>query len=379
MGVDIGTYRCRIGQCWQRNGTQVVQITITCNFTGSLKMIGSVIFIGTLLIMAGIEPNPGPLPDEKSMAGMEPKPGPLPDKASNTGIDQNPDPIRDEKIMAGIEPNTGPLPDEKNISMQQSDSTKQGQEQNHQSQQLDRTVAGGSDFLICFQKIWIENIYPETSHEELTNFIKINTTQDVSSLVFEEMYKETAIVSFENMIESKKDKDDFAGCTICFWNKKNVFNEELLVLYFANNRQTGGGPNFVEIDETTAETVLKKTTHNLFDVKIHISLYVAGLNEDKNKIRIENIDPKIDEELLINFIEARTKTDVSDIRILKDKEIAILTLKDDIDFQVMKTQIESRKLKGRILACKPETNIPESFGKSELSKITVKLLNVLPK
>lgn len=66
MGVDIGTYRSRIGHFRQGYGLQVVQILVTCNFTGSLKMIGSVVFIGTLLLMAGIEPNPGPLPAKKS-------------------------------------------------------------------------------------------------------------------------------------------------------------------------------------------------------------------------------------------------------------------------------------------------------------------------
>jgi hypothetical protein len=61
MGVDIQTYRGRIG-CFSRNfGTDVLTFQYIVNFTRGLKTIGAVVFIGILLLLAGIEQNPGPI------------------------------------------------------------------------------------------------------------------------------------------------------------------------------------------------------------------------------------------------------------------------------------------------------------------------------
>jgi hypothetical protein len=61
MGVDIQTYRGRIG-CFSRNfGTDVIIVQFTVNCTRGIKTIGAVVFIGILLLLAGIEQNPGPI------------------------------------------------------------------------------------------------------------------------------------------------------------------------------------------------------------------------------------------------------------------------------------------------------------------------------
>ncbi|XP_052783616.1 interferon-induced very large GTPase 1-like isoform X2 [Mya arenaria] len=60
MGVDIETYRGRIG-CFKGSiGCDVVTIPCNVNFSSGMKTIGAVVFIGLLLIIGGIEPNPGP-------------------------------------------------------------------------------------------------------------------------------------------------------------------------------------------------------------------------------------------------------------------------------------------------------------------------------
>jgi hypothetical protein len=63
MGVDLTTYRARIGTFRHSVGVDVLTIVCCVNFTGGLKTIGSVLFIELLLIIAGIEQNPGPKED----------------------------------------------------------------------------------------------------------------------------------------------------------------------------------------------------------------------------------------------------------------------------------------------------------------------------
>ncbi|XP_060581706.1 uncharacterized protein LOC132738255 [Ruditapes philippinarum] len=66
MGVDIQTYRGRIG-CFSRNlGTDVITVQYIVDFTRGLKTIGTVVFIGILLLLAGIEQNPGPISESTS-------------------------------------------------------------------------------------------------------------------------------------------------------------------------------------------------------------------------------------------------------------------------------------------------------------------------
>ncbi|XP_045168672.2 interferon-induced very large GTPase 1-like isoform X2 [Mercenaria mercenaria] len=60
MGVDIETYRGRIGTFKFAFGTDVVTVERLINFSQCLKTVGSLAFIGLLLVMAGIESNPGP-------------------------------------------------------------------------------------------------------------------------------------------------------------------------------------------------------------------------------------------------------------------------------------------------------------------------------
>lgn len=60
MGVDLATYRATIGTFRHSVGVDVVTVECYVNFTAALKTIGSVLFIGILLMIAGIEPNPGP-------------------------------------------------------------------------------------------------------------------------------------------------------------------------------------------------------------------------------------------------------------------------------------------------------------------------------
>ncbi|XP_053390073.1 uncharacterized protein LOC128552998 [Mercenaria mercenaria] len=61
MGVDIQTYRAKIGTFRHSCGVDVVTLVLVVNFSHGLKAVGSVLFIGLLLMMAGIEPNPGPI------------------------------------------------------------------------------------------------------------------------------------------------------------------------------------------------------------------------------------------------------------------------------------------------------------------------------
>ncbi|WAR06942.1 TRPM3-like protein, partial [Mya arenaria] len=69
MGVDIETYRGRIGGFKGSIGCDVVTVPCNVNFSSGMNAFGAVVFIGLLLIMGGIEPNPGPpqkdtLPEE---------------------------------------------------------------------------------------------------------------------------------------------------------------------------------------------------------------------------------------------------------------------------------------------------------------------------
>lgn len=63
MGVDLQTYRAKIGTFRHSVGTDVLTIVCYVNFSGGLKSVGSVVFIGILLLIAGIESNPGPKDD----------------------------------------------------------------------------------------------------------------------------------------------------------------------------------------------------------------------------------------------------------------------------------------------------------------------------
>ncbi|XP_053388865.1 uncharacterized protein LOC128551932 [Mercenaria mercenaria] len=60
MGVDLETYRGRIGTYRHSCGQDVITVTCVINFSNGLKTIGAVLFIGVLLLIAGIESNPGP-------------------------------------------------------------------------------------------------------------------------------------------------------------------------------------------------------------------------------------------------------------------------------------------------------------------------------
>ncbi|XP_052811136.1 uncharacterized protein LOC128238876 [Mya arenaria] len=60
MGVDIETYRGRIGGFKGSIGCDVVTVPCNVNFSSGMNAFGAVVFIGLLLIMGGIEPNPGP-------------------------------------------------------------------------------------------------------------------------------------------------------------------------------------------------------------------------------------------------------------------------------------------------------------------------------
>ncbi|XP_053403098.1 uncharacterized protein LOC123554339 [Mercenaria mercenaria] len=68
MGVDIETYRGRIGTFKFASGVDVIILQCTLNFSGCLKAVGSLVFIGILLFMAGIEQNPGPTEQGNSSA-----------------------------------------------------------------------------------------------------------------------------------------------------------------------------------------------------------------------------------------------------------------------------------------------------------------------
>ncbi|XP_060588547.1 interferon-induced very large GTPase 1-like, partial [Ruditapes philippinarum] len=65
MGVDIQTYRCRIGTFRSLQGFDVKTLSCCVNYSRGLKIVGSVAFIGILLLIAGVESNPGPLTTEK--------------------------------------------------------------------------------------------------------------------------------------------------------------------------------------------------------------------------------------------------------------------------------------------------------------------------
>ncbi|XP_060580808.1 interferon-induced very large GTPase 1-like [Ruditapes philippinarum] len=74
MGVDLQTYRGRIGTFKCTFSKDVVKSQCHIYFSDSIKCIGSFIFVGLLLVMAGIESNPGPwtivpddLPETKSV------------------------------------------------------------------------------------------------------------------------------------------------------------------------------------------------------------------------------------------------------------------------------------------------------------------------
>ena len=60
MGVDIQTYRARIGTYVHAKTGFVIKNTAAENLGDGLKTVGCFLFIGILLIMAGIESNPGP-------------------------------------------------------------------------------------------------------------------------------------------------------------------------------------------------------------------------------------------------------------------------------------------------------------------------------
>ena len=60
MGVDLQTYRARIGNYANSKTCIVISNTTAVNLNDGLKNVGCFLFIGILLIMAGIEPNPGP-------------------------------------------------------------------------------------------------------------------------------------------------------------------------------------------------------------------------------------------------------------------------------------------------------------------------------
>lgn len=67
MGVDIGTYRSRIGAFRHGHGNDVVLVKLHVNYNEGVKTIGAVAFVGLLLIMAGIEANPGPIDNSFGM------------------------------------------------------------------------------------------------------------------------------------------------------------------------------------------------------------------------------------------------------------------------------------------------------------------------
>ncbi|XP_053388838.1 uncharacterized protein LOC128551908 [Mercenaria mercenaria] len=73
MGVDIQTYRAKIGTFRHSSGADVVTLVLVVNFSQGLKAIGSVLFIGILLMMAGIESNPGPTESENTYQKKEMK------------------------------------------------------------------------------------------------------------------------------------------------------------------------------------------------------------------------------------------------------------------------------------------------------------------
>ncbi|XP_060573685.1 interferon-induced very large GTPase 1-like [Ruditapes philippinarum] len=62
MGVDIQTYRARIGTYSHFRGSDVTTVP---NISDELKTVGCVLFIGILLMIAGIELNPGPKEEER--------------------------------------------------------------------------------------------------------------------------------------------------------------------------------------------------------------------------------------------------------------------------------------------------------------------------
>ncbi|XP_053398425.1 uncharacterized protein LOC123556853 isoform X2 [Mercenaria mercenaria] len=67
MGVDTETYRGRIGIFKFASGVDVIILQCTLNFSGCLKAVGSLVFIGILLFMAGIEQNPGPTEQDEEV------------------------------------------------------------------------------------------------------------------------------------------------------------------------------------------------------------------------------------------------------------------------------------------------------------------------
>ncbi|XP_053391786.1 uncharacterized protein LOC128554541 [Mercenaria mercenaria] len=83
MGVDIETYRGRIGRFRHSQGLDVVTIVCTINFHRGMRAIGTVVFIGVLLLIAGIESNPGPTTLGSCTCSSRPK------KIKVTGLPEN--------------------------------------------------------------------------------------------------------------------------------------------------------------------------------------------------------------------------------------------------------------------------------------------------
>ncbi|XP_053373692.1 interferon-induced very large GTPase 1-like isoform X1 [Mercenaria mercenaria] len=98
MGVDINTYRGRIGSFSYQLGLDVVTITFVLNFSRVLKCIGSVVFIGLLLIIAGIEQNPGPNGKEEETEYKRVLMNVLPKCVKKL----HPDPVLDSLLAEGI-------------------------------------------------------------------------------------------------------------------------------------------------------------------------------------------------------------------------------------------------------------------------------------
>ncbi|XP_060589911.1 uncharacterized protein LOC132745105 [Ruditapes philippinarum] len=103
MGVDIQTYRARIGtykhsRCcktiekYRHSMGSDVAVLVT-NISSDISTVGCVFFIGVLLMIAGVEPNPGPTEKEntvdlktKSAEKFPKEAGPLQTKEDNVAL-----------------------------------------------------------------------------------------------------------------------------------------------------------------------------------------------------------------------------------------------------------------------------------------------------
>uniref|UniRef100_A0A8B8E892 Poly [ADP-ribose] polymerase n=1 Tax=Crassostrea virginica TaxID=6565 RepID=A0A8B8E892_CRAVI len=165
----------------------------------------------------------------------------------------------------------------------------------------------------------------------------------------------------------EKEEEDSRGplCTIEVRGMKDTTSKDSVEFYFENKRSGGGDVEEVKgevedgvllvtfVDEKTVEKVLQRS-HKLDGATLQVKLYEPPkpIPMYPNRVLIKNLNPETSKEGIINYLEAKTGDEVTDVAFGQEEGTVLVTFEELTDFNKLEKACQRKPLENCYLSVK---------------------------